>query len=35
MLQVEEVGTVTQGVQFSGDCSHDGDDQTVFQFRIN
>ena len=35
MLQVEEIGTVTQRLQLSRDRSHDGDDETVFQFRIN
>src|SRR4029077_6845965 len=35
MLQVKEIGAVTQGVQFGRNCSHDRDDQRVFEFRIN
>src|SRR4029077_10602855 len=35
MLQVKEIGTVTQRMQLSGHCSHDRDDQTILELRIN
>src|ERR1700689_5221297 len=35
MLQVKEIRAVTQRVQLGRDCSHDRDDQRVFELRIN
>jgi len=35
VLQIEKIGTMAEGLEFSGKSSHDGDDETFFEVGVD